>query len=333
MSRLMLLLAALALAGSAKADVLYEEYFSDGTADLSWFSPWGEEADQVTVDWMAGNPSGDGFVGKLGNGLSGGGVGTVVVDAPELEDYRVEAQIYLTPGDTHYRGIVGRAMGDSEGEDLRFYAFVADLSEATGMGDQRFMLRTYAFGGMPDNIQVWEIGDLGDLYPDEAGWYKLSMEFDGNQVHCYIDDEELTDSPVTDGSYSDGGFGVYFWDFMDFESFIYFDDVIVSGEASAVDSRPLRPRAASLEQNAPNPFNPSTELRFRIERPGKVRLKVFDLRGRLVRSLVEGGMPAGEHRVSWDGRNREGGTAASGMYLTRLEALGEVRVRRMLLVR
>ncbi|MFH1279069.1 MAG: C25 family cysteine peptidase [Candidatus Eisenbacteria bacterium] len=83
----------------------------------------------------------------------------------------------------------------------------------------------------------------------------------------------------------------------------------------------------------PNPFNPNTTLSFSLESPGPVRIGVYDVTGRLVRRLVVGDLPAGTHETSWDGRSDRGEGAASGAYFARMEAGGDVRVRRLMLVR
>ena len=89
----------------------------------------------------------------------------------------------------------------------------------------------------------------------------------------------------------------------------------------------------SLLQNYPNPFNPSTVIRFHIEKPQKVSLKVFDNQGRLVRTLLATTMHAGAHALSWDGRNSAGQNVSSGTYLYIL-AGEEFRLsRKMILIR
>jgi hypothetical protein len=327
----------LLLALSAGAQVLYEETFSNGTADLAWQSAWGEEADQVLVDWMDGNPGGDGFIGKLGNGLSGGGVGTAAVSAPELVDYRVEAQIHLVPGEAHYRGIVGRLSGSNETADLSFYAFVADLSEGTGMGDQRFMLRYWPVGGgVMTTIRIWEAAELGELYPDAPGWYKLGLEMDGDQLTCFIDDQPLPGGAITDDNVAAGGFGVYFWHFTDFDDFIRFDDVVAAEPGTATpriaESLP-QPLALRLGEPWPNPFNPAVSLPLRLAAAGTLELTIHDLLGRTVRTLAAGTLPAGEHRLVWDGTDAAGRPLASGVYFARLQTAGHLESRRLLLVR
>lgn len=84
---------------------------------------------------------------------------------------------------------------------------------------------------------------------------------------------------------------------------------------------------------APNPFNPRTTLRFELPSAGPVRLDVYDVAGRLVRSLVDETRAAGSHEVDWDGRDEAGNEVGSGVYLARLEFAGSSRVTRMGLLR
>lgn len=102
---------------------------------------------------------------------------------------------------------------------------------------------------------------------------------------------------------------------------------------STVSAPSTATRAVELLGNAPNPFNPRTVIRFALTRPGTVRLVVVDPRGRAVRTLARAHFEAGEHRVTWDGNDDQGRAAASGVYLTRVEAHGEVSSASMVLVR
>jgi hypothetical protein len=94
--------------------------------------------------------------------------------------------------------------------------------------------------------------------------------------------------------------------------------------------------AVRLLPNVPNPFNPSTDLRFELDEPGSVELNIYDTRGFLVRSLAAGNFPAGPHGVIWDGTDRAGRPAASGVYqvrlVTRVGERVEVRSRSITLV-
>ncbi len=65
----------------------------------------------------------------------------------------------------------------------------------------------------------------------------------------------------------------------------------------------------------PNPFNPKVSLPFELARAGTVTIGIYDLRGRLLRTLLNGPMPVGRHQVTWDGRDGQGRRATSGTYL------------------
>ncbi len=93
------------------------------------------------------------------------------------------------------------------------------------------------------------------------------------------------------------------------------------------------PTVTRLAGNRPNPFNPRTTVSFDLAAAGRVTLDVFDLRGRLVRTLVDERLPAGRHDVLWDGRDAGGRETASGVYLCRLRAGGADQMRKMTLVR
>ncbi len=83
----------------------------------------------------------------------------------------------------------------------------------------------------------------------------------------------------------------------------------------------------------PNPFNASTLVRYELPRPGRVRLAILDVRGRVVRTLVSGSKPRGEHQVRWDGTDDAGRLLPSGVYLVRLQATGRTAVQKVALVR
>jgi hypothetical protein len=96
------------------------------------------------------------------------------------------------------------------------------------------------------------------------------------------------------------------------------------------------PAEYTLSQNYPNPFNPATWIVFGIPaRAGEteVRLEIFTVEGKLVRSLVAGKLTSGTHRVQWDGHDANGETAPTGIYFYRLRADKFTASRRLLLVK
>ena len=106
----------------------------------------------------------------------------------------------------------------------------------------------------------------------------------------------------------------------------------ISG-GTAVDGQDDIPARFALSAKVPNPFNPTTLIRFDLPAACKVRLVVYEVTGRQVCCLVEGEMPAGIHRVRWQGSDDQDRPGSSGVYLYRIEA-GDFRdAKRMVLVR
>jgi hypothetical protein len=91
------------------------------------------------------------------------------------------------------------------------------------------------------------------------------------------------------------------------------------------------PGLTSLGANYPNPFNPSTTIPFTLARDGRVTLRVYDVAGRVVATLVDGARAAGPHTAQWDGRTGAGAPVSSGVYFARLVA-GKVDASRKLLL-
>jgi hypothetical protein len=89
----------------------------------------------------------------------------------------------------------------------------------------------------------------------------------------------------------------------------------------------------TLEANRPNPFQGETAIPFSLSGKRAVRLSIFDVRGRLVRRILEEELPAGEHARLWNGTDERGRPAAPGLYFYRLESQGEASTRQMLLLR
>lgn len=103
-------------------------------------------------------------------------------------------------------------------------------------------------------------------------------------------------------------------------------------DPTAVDDPPER-LVNALIQNHPNPFNPSTTIRFSLERAGHARLVIYDTAGRPVRTLVDRRMDAGAQAVPWDGRDDDDHEVASGVLYYRLEAGEFVQTKKMVLLR
>jgi hypothetical protein len=104
--------------------------------------------------------------------------------------------------------------------------------------------------------------------------------------------------------------------------------------ATGIDDHPAAPQRYALYQNAPNPFNPSTIIRYNVPNDGaRIALTIYDVNGRLVRTLVDGVESSGERTASWNGTDEGGNPVASGVYFYRLNGPGFAETRKMILMK
>jgi hypothetical protein len=137
----------------------------------------------------------------------------------------------------------------------------------------------------------------------------------------------LTMMPVLLGGFSDGSHPSTRLEYVT----RLLDDGGLIGSTGVVDGAARR---HSLGQNAPNPFNPATTVRYSVGREGAdVDLVVYDVTGRVVRVLADGPHTAGDHEARWDGRDDRGRACASGVYFYRLSVDGWSESRRMVLLK
>ncbi len=112
------------------------------------------------------------------------------------------------------------------------------------------------------------------------------------------------------------------------------DNISIQEDAgSLAKSDELLPEVFSLDQNYPNPFNPTTTINFRMPKTSDISIKVYNVLGQKVRTLVDERREAGTHTLQWDGRNDAGVQVSSGMYFYRMQADGFVDQRKMMLLK
>jgi hypothetical protein len=114
------------------------------------------------------------------------------------------------------------------------------------------------------------------------------------------------------------------------------DDFRITGMAdifTGADESDARVYVTGLGRCRPNPFHAQTRISYQLARPERVKLQVYNVAGRLVKTLVEGPVDAGEHQVWWDGRSTTGRDVASGVYFARLTMNGFTQVRRVTLLK
>jgi uncharacterized protein (DUF362 family) len=93
------------------------------------------------------------------------------------------------------------------------------------------------------------------------------------------------------------------------------------------------PSAYGLSQNYPNPYNPHTQIAYQLPQEGLVSLKIYNIKGELVRTLIEEYKPAGYHTVTWDGKNEDGMEVSSGVYFYRMVSGDFSSTKKMVMIK
>jgi len=101
---------------------------------------------------------------------------------------------------------------------------------------------------------------------------------------------------------------------------------------TSVEEPPVLPTQFALQQNFPNPFNPTTTIRYDLPEKSDVELSVYNLLGQKIRTLVQTQQNAGFHSVEWNGRNEQGRKVASGVYIYHISAAQFVETKKMILL-
>ena len=161
---------------------------------------------------------------------------------------------------------------------------------------------------VPGDPRTWE-GEFDVITPVD-----ISLFEDGiYEVYLSMPDINLTDRP----EYAIRLANDDVWEPETGRNLLGYIEIEDSSLAVSIDEEIHLPQGALLRQNYPNPFNPGTVVAFELAEGGPVRLRVYDIAGRMVIELENGVIPAGEHRVRWDASG-----FVSGVYIVRLDAAG-----------
>jgi len=191
----------------------------------------------------------------------------------------------------------------SSSVDVAIASFTGEVTD--GAVELRWLA---ASAGSLDGFNVYR-GEGGD----PAGFERLNREpFGAPGENIYLDETVLPGRIYT---YQIGGV-------QGDREFLSFSLAV------SVPSIPL-----TLYQNYPNPFNPSTSISFYLPGPDRVRLEIFDVGGRLIRTLADGRFEGGRHTVRWNGTNEAGRPVSSGVYLCRLVCGKRALTRKLALLR
>lgn len=120
----------------------------------------------------------------------------------------------------------------------------------------------------------------------------------------------------------------------DFPSFFGYSIQIYSTNISTtkVQSEPVQ-ISFKVEQNYPNPFNPSTTINYSINSPGTIGIKIFDIKGELIKSISKEHQHIGNFQYVWDGKNSQGTDVSSGAYFYQIKNGEKLETKKMMLLR
>lgn len=105
------------------------------------------------------------------------------------------------------------------------------------------------------------------------------------------------------------------------------------GMTVGVNEKAEMPKGYLLSQNYPNPFNPTTKIRYQLASPANVRLEVFNSMGQKISTLVNDFKAAGQHEVSWNGRNSAGANVSSGIYFYKITTENFTQTKQMIFIK
>ncbi|MCC7429851.1 T9SS type A sorting domain-containing protein [bacterium] len=113
---------------------------------------------------------------------------------------------------------------------------------------------------------------------------------------------------------------------LDYSVFTVLDPSSVSDDSNV-------PKEFSLKQNYPNPFNPTTTISYDLKNETFVKLNVYDVKGKLVKILVNKVENASSHSVVWDGTDNSGKSVSNGIYFCKMEANDFTQTQKMILLK
>jgi hypothetical protein len=198
-----------------------------------------------------------------------------------------------------------------------------------------------------DNLPPQLPGGLAAQYLGETDlWLHWNLSSENDLSHWavyrgttpeFVADEVSRLGTTTDTSYVDGDFGpgeIYYYkvsaiDVHENES----DHALLTPDDVTGVPGGGRSYANALYQNVPNPFGAGTQIAFSLKKAGRVSLRIFDAKGRLVRELVDEVREPSRYVEVWDGRDGRGRSVAAGTYFYRLEIPGWSAVKKMTLVK
>jgi len=321
---------------------IFSDNFESGTPSTDWgiyraneeviqAKPMGEAPVALT--------GGGDFVGYIHDiDISYTGVAIALAGDIDAKDYTIEADVFCyvnNPNGSAYTGLIAYADSSFQGSQAHgiYYKLVADFDAS-----DRFRLYNNQLNFSNFAYTFHEAISATGLYTDDA-WHHMKLVvttvdenttefksyFDGNLIGTH------TDAGVD--QLGEGRFGIFAFQQSDNGLAGYFDNIVVTQNVTAIEDNEIVATKFKLGQNYPNPFNPSTTIEFDLSKSSHVDLKVYNITGKSVKTLVNETMSAGAQKANWDGTDSNGNSVAAGVYLYSLKTEAGTETKKMILIK
>ncbi|MCP4712661.1 MAG: Omp28-related outer membrane protein [Planctomycetes bacterium] len=306
-----------------------ESYYTVVFDEQEQFYELRTSAEAITDAYLTDYPTAIWFTGDAGNGLTESEIaglsayldagGNLLLSGQDI------AQL-LPSGSTFLADYFGLEFLDSAGQAVFFVEGMA--------GDEYF-----------DDVRIVLVGGDGAGNQTSVDYLQLSGDSQADPIFEFTDasglELGLAGVRYTD---SESGYKAVFTSFgleaiHPAENYNSRREVLetifqfFAGPNAIEDEIGVKTFATCLEQNKPNPFNPSTTIGFSIANGGLVSLKVFNTAGRLVKTLIDGELAPDSYQVTWDGTDNHNVSVASGVYLYQFQSAELNETKRMVLIK
>jgi hypothetical protein len=199
---------------------------------------------------------------------------------------------------------------------------------------------TYTILSFPRNIgyKVWPLDTYDNLNTDSARTVNIATNV-GDEVNVGSNPKfvkglsAFTAQVVRGGALYTTGLVLYAYDAVNPSIFGVSDTIRFNILVKVEQDNAEIPKEFALYQNYPNPFNPATEIKFDIPKESHVKIVIYDITGKEVKTLVDEVVKPGAYRILWDGTDNSGNKVTSGIYFYRMIAGSYVSVKKMVLIK